>query len=332
VVSVVALILAATAAPAMPEAIATQLADKLELSLEELARVRSGVIVKELSAESNPRQLSVAAVTWIPAPRRRITNDLWEVRGVPSDAMVEPGGVFSSPPALEDVASFRLPEGDVDLLRSCQVERCKLKIDEAAIGAFGQLDWSSPGAQARADVVARETMLRYAREYERHGSRALPVYADKSERSSVADGLSGLLTHADRLRQFVSPLDRHLRDFPHSELEHTRDLLHWSVHDYGYRPVTMLTHGVLYEPEESPFSLIVQKHILMTHYFVARLELVWMLPDVLVGEPSGTYLVYVDRSLFDEQVSGIKRMMLVRGVLKDVEKRIAAVRALFAVP
>jgi hypothetical protein len=258
VVSVVALILAATAAPAMPEAIATQLADKLELSLEELARVRSGVIVKELSAESNPRQLSVAAVTWIPAPRRRITNDLWEVRGVPSDAMVEPGGVFSSPPALEDVASFRLPEGDVDL--------------------------------------------------------------------------SGLLTHADRLRQFVSPLDRHLRDFPHSELEHTRDLLHWSVHDYGYRPVTMLTHGVLYEPEESPFSLIVQKHILMTHYFVARLELVWMLPDVLVGEPSGTYLVYVDRSLFDEQVSGIKRMMLVRGVLKDVEKRIAAVRALFAVP
>ena len=102
--------------------------------------------------------------------------------------------------------------------------------------------------------------------------------------------------------------------------------------DYGYRPVTQLTHAVLYEPPDSPFSLIVQKHVLITHYFVTRLELVWALPDALDAAPTGTYLVYIDRSLFDDDVGGLQRMMLVRGVLGDVEERIAEVRSGFTAP
>ena len=45
---------------------------------------------------------------------------------------------------------------------------------------------------------------------------------------------------------------------------------------------------------------------------------------------TGTYLVYVDRSLFDGELGGLKRRMLVSGVLDNVEKRLDAVRDHFA--
>jgi hypothetical protein len=41
-------------------------------------------------------------------------------------------------------------------------------------------------------------------------------------------------------------------------------------------------------------------------------------------------MVYVDRSLFDDDLGGFKRSLLVRGVLKDVEERLASLREGFA--
>ncbi len=326
------LLLAASVGPVVPQPVAVQLSQKLELSPEELELARREVVVKELEAEAGARQLSVGAVTWVPSPPRELSQSVWEARGVPTGGALLQAGVFSSPAVAADVSSFRLPDSDLEILDACQVESCKLKVDQAAIEAFGAIDWSLPEAKARAREVGRETLLRYASTYQRSGSGALPAPADKAEPGSLSQGFARVLADADRLRRYVSELDRYLQEFPGSELPHSRDLLHWSVHDYGYRPVTQLTHGVLYEPPESPFSLVVQKHLLLTHYFLARLELVWLLPDRLEGEPSGTYLVYIDRSLFDGDVSGLKRMMLVRGLLGDVEQRIAEIRSLFAGP
>ncbi|MDJ0851415.1 MAG: hypothetical protein QNK04_23820 [Myxococcota bacterium] len=323
------LLFAASVGPAVPPPVAVQLSEKLELSAGELERARREVVVKELQAEADARQLSVAAITWVANPPKTLTRSLWDARGVPANGSLLQAGVFSSPPVAEDLSTFRLPDSDLSVLSSCRVASCKLKIDETAIAAFRALDWSSPRASLQAQDVARQTLLRYASTYQRSGSRALPAVADKAKPGSLAQGFAGLLANADRLQRYVSALDRHLKDFPGSELPHARDLLHWSVHDYGYRPVTQVTHAVLYEPPESPFSLVVQKHLLLTHYFLARLELTWLLPDTLEGEPSGTYLVYIDRSLFDGDVSGVKRMMLVRGVLNDVSERLAEVRGLF---
>ncbi len=324
------LLLATAVGPAVPQPVAVQLSEKLGLSADELERARREVVVKELEAEADPRKLSVAAVTWVSTSPRRLTQSLWDARGVPAEGALLQAGVFSAPPVASDLSSFHLPDSDVAALRSCRVASCKLKIDEEAIEAFRALDWSSPGATARAQEVARQTLLRYASTYRSAGGGALPATADKSVRESLSQGFARLLANADRLERYVSELDRHLRDFPRSKLPHARDLLHWSVNDYGYRPVTQLTHAVLYEPPESPFSLLVQKHLLLTHYFLARLELVWLLPDTLQDEPTGTYLVYIDRSLFDDELSGLRRMMLVRGLLEDVGQRVAQLRAPFA--
>ena len=71
-----------------------------------------------------------------------------------------------------------------------------------------------------------------------------------------------------------------------------------------------------------PEVLIAQKHLFTTHYFEARIEF----SSLFANGSDRTYLVYVDRSLFDDRVAGVKRKMLVRGVLEDVAKRMNAVR------
>jgi hypothetical protein len=106
------------------------------------------------------------------------------------------------------------------------------------------------------------------------------------------------LAEATYMERHVSELDRHLEHFPAVKTPGTEDLIHWSVQDYGYRPVTDLTHTVVYHPPdpgaEGPAVVTAQKHIFTSHYFHARVELIGLFP----AEGSGSYLVYIDRSLF----------------------------------
>ena len=109
-------------------------------------------------------------------------------------------------------------------------------------------------------------------------------------------------------------VNQYFEEFPNHELSGGDGHLHWSVQDYGYRPVTAVTHTLVYEPSEVPRGqpevLIAQKHLFTTHYFEARIEFSGLFAD----ESDATRLVYVDRSLFDDKVSGVKRKMLVRGL------------------
>ena len=56
----------------------------------------------------------------------------------------------------------------------------------------------------------------------------------------------------------------------------------------------------------------------------ASVEMIALFPDDPPGQ--GSYLVYVDRSLFDGELGRFKRRMLVSGVLSNVESRLEAVR------
>ena len=55
--------------------------------------------------------------------------------------------------------------------------------------------------------------------------------------------------------------------------------------------------------------VIAQKHIFTSHYFFARVEYIALFPDDPSAEQPGTYVVYVDRSLFDDSLGSFKRAL-----------------------
>ena len=98
--------------------------------------------------------------------------------------------------------------------------------------------------------------------------------------------------------------------------------------------MTDVTHVVVYEPPdagaEGTAAVIARKHIFTSHYFQARVELIALFPDDTNSKSLRTYLVYVDRSLFDGEIEGFKRHLLVRSVLDNVRERMDALRQRFA--
>jgi len=308
----------------------------LGFSSAEIAAAAKGPVVREVTASSGPRQLAVAGIVHIDATPDQIAVQLRKSHGLVKHSALQQSGAFSDPAVAADVASFRLPEDDLELLRDCKPGSCKFKLGQLGFETFGAIDWSASDAGERASAAARERMVDYVTAYRTRGNAALITYTDKKKPMSLATGVRSLFADAEYVTKHLSALDQHLDRFPEDAAPGAEDHLHWSVADYGYRPVTDVVHTVVYEPTapngDGPRVVIAQKHLFTSHYFLARVEYIALFADASSGSQSGTYLVYVDRSLFDDDLGGFERSLLVRGVLKDVTERLAALRETFAVP
>jgi hypothetical protein len=318
---------------ALPTSLAAPLRN-VGFSSEEIAAAADAPVVAEVEASSGPRQLAVAGLVHVDATPDRIADWLRRGHGLVDHSAVQQSGTFSDPAIAADVAGFRLPESDLELLRECRPGRCKFKLGKLGFETFGAIDWSAPDAGQRASAAAGARMIEYVSAYRARGNAALITYTDKKQPMSLATGVRSLLADAKYVTRYLSALDRHFDRFPEDSAPGAEDILHWSVADYGYRPVTDLVHTVVYVPaapeDPGPRVVIAQKHLFTSHYFLARVEFIALFAADAGGSPSGTYLVYLDRSLFDDDLGGFKRGLLVRGVLKDVEARLGALRESFA--
>jgi hypothetical protein len=322
-------LLAAVAVPAHLEAPLK----RQGFSSRDLEQARSEPVVKEIVGHSGPTELAVVGVVRIDAPPRKIAEDLRRGRGLVKHAALKQSGVFSEPAVLEDVAGFRYPESDIEALKKCKPGACKFKLGELGFETFAGIDWSAPDAAEKASEVARLRMVEYANNYRARGTDALIVYTDKKKPMSLAKGIGQLIADSDYVARHLPELDQHFENYPKNPIPGVEDHLHWSVEDFGYRPITYIIHTVVYEPsdrgDQDPAVLIAQKHIFTSHYFFARVEYIALFPDDPAAKEPGTYVVYVDRSLFDDSLGTFKRPFLVSGVLEDVNERLAGLRDKF---
>jgi len=306
---------------------------RLGFSSDDLDEACRGPVVKEIAAQSGPTQLAVVALVHVAASPEEIAEYLRRGRGLVKHAALRQSGTFSDPAVLADVASFQYPESDLEALRTCKPGACKFKLGKLGFETFGEIDWFAPDAAERASAAARERMVDYVNGYRSEGKSALIVYIDKTEPMSLEQGISQLIADSEYVTRNLPEIDRHFEKFPHDETSGVEDHLHWSVEDYGYRPVTDIIHTVVYElpdrgasSSKGPAVVIAQKHIFTSHYFFARVEYIGLFPDGAEVEPHGTYVVYVDRSLFDDSLGSFKRGFMVRGVLMDVHERLEALQ------
>ncbi len=323
----VATLLLASPAAAVPSHIEQNLREILGFSDGDIAELETEPVARSVESEEAARTLTVAAAVRVAAPTAPILEDVAKQRGVIESDALQVAGLFGEPPALEDLAAFSLPAEDLKLLPKCRPQHCKVKLQAAAIEEFQGVDWSAPDAADEANAVARRRILDYVRGYLREGQVALANYADKSEPLSVADGLGKLLARAKYLRRHVPELERHLRSFPRDPTPGVKDVLFWTLRDYGLSPVTGVTHAALYAPEteEGLVGMVLAMQLFSTHYLQARMQVVALFADDQHPEQA-SWLVIVDRSLFDGELGGLQRGMVRRGLVKDIRRRADSIR------
>lgn len=119
-----------------------------------------------LERDTGAGQISVAGIVRLAAPARRVADDFYRRDSLLESDILKISGSFSDPPVAADVAKYRLPESDLEVLADCEVHACKFKLGEPALAALAKVDWDLPDARDRIDALARGRMLEFVATYE----------------------------------------------------------------------------------------------------------------------------------------------------------------------
>jgi hypothetical protein len=282
-----------------------------------------GISVWVLERDSGAEQISVAGVVKIPGSPQRVSEDLFRQDSLLEADLLEASGTFSEPAVLGDVAKYRVPESDLEVLADCEIHACKFKLGARALEELGAIDWDSPDARRNVDALVRRRIVDFVAAYQKEGRVAFGRYLDKPDAQSLPEATGRLLDQM-KAALLVETVRTHLRDYPRNRFGGARDRLHWNVRSYGYRPVTSILHTVAFDPGAGePTRLIAAETLYSSHYFYARLQLLGLYKDSEEREQS--YAIYVDRLLFDDKVGSIQRRILRSHVVGDVRKRLEQV-------
>ena len=318
-------LLCVTLAAQAPPRVDTFLRQELGFSEPNVREVtKGGVVVKKLRGASD-EEITLVGVIRLPVPAKAAI-ELFS-NPTASRRNLSQGGRFSTPPTAGDLATFRVPPDDRDLLRSCRVGECVLKLPASLIDSLRRVDWRSAAADTLAAALWRGWLLDYARGYLARGNAALVVYGDQETPLALHTGFHALLGRSPYLFAYVPTFHHYLEEFPGRALPGAEDALYWSTEDSGLRPVTTMTHVTVYRPDTAGVAgLIAFKQIYASHYFHAALTHVTVIDDPTPQSP-GAYVIYLERLLFDKKIGGFIRRQAEARLLDDLRARLAERRS-----
>jgi hypothetical protein len=116
---------------------------------------------------------------------------------------------ISAPPRLEDFSAMRLPNEDLDDLRSCRVGDCEVKLGEQALRRFrSEIYWSAPNARAAATALMQRLAFEYVTRYLKGGNEQLAVYRDNSRPRFVAQEFQTIVDQMPELTSYMPNMRR----------------------------------------------------------------------------------------------------------------------------
>ena len=172
------------------------------------------------------------------------------------------------------------------------------------------VNWKAAGWRDQAGDLWRQLLAADAAAYLANGT--LGDYRNKATPLDVAEEFN-LIFESSRYFEPLSPeFFAYVRRFPSIPLEGTENILYWSKDDI-YRPVTRVTHQVLYPapPDARRPGLIATKQIYAAHYFDAGLGLTCAFDD----RAAGFYMLSVNRVRTRSLTS------FTRGVVRSIVQR-----------
>jgi hypothetical protein len=216
---------------------------------------------------------------------------------------------------------------DVREVPSCEVGDCDVKLPRKVILEMARLDPSASRYETQVAVMIRSWLYQYLSSYGSSGNAALIEYADKDPPQSLHDGLGRLIADAQVLAYRVPSLHDYFNGRVDQPPDGARERFIWSVEQFGMRPLTTVTQGVVYRNSTAGDSdvWVAMKLLYASHYLHASLRLMRVVEDPVSTEPV-SYLVCVDRLLFDAKVGGIKRAIVKRRLRSHLAQRMQAIR------
>jgi len=234
-------------------------------------------------------------------------------------------------PATEaDLANLAFDDSDYEVLAKCEPASCKFKLTRKAIERIRAIDWTAEDADVRFNEFLRRQLVAYVQAYRGEGDSGLIVYADKPEPYSLAGGTRTLLQDLTALRAEAPGLYAYITSHPEGRPAGVSDRIYWSIKSFGYRPTFAVEHILInHQPEfEEAEGLIVFKTIYVNHYLAARIQVGGLIDGEKAFGVPGSYVILIDRMLFDGELNRFERKLLGKGLKMDLDKRLRFIRSL----
>lgn len=310
-----------------PARLEAYLTTAVQVTGEERQRLLRGEPVTKLLDADATKEVAVFGAVWVSAPMRRYVEAVSDIESF------EKGGGFrvtrriSAPPRLEDFAALRVPDEDLDGLKSCRVGDCEVKLGEAGLNRFrSEIDWTRPDAPAAANALMRQLAFEYVSRYLEGGNQQLAVYRDTSRARFVAQEFQTMIDQMPELTTHMPNLRSYLLDYPRVTIPGATSFLYWQETVFGLKPTIRISHLTIRETPDD--TVVTSKMLYASHYFWTGLELRVLMPDASRGP--GFWFVTVNRSRSDG-LSGFTGMVVRGRVRSEVQDgTLAALRSIKA--
>jgi hypothetical protein len=290
--AVVAVVLAALA---LPDAARVDPFDALLPDVRITQRERTQLDAGETVVRVTPGRdgfLSLTAAVRINATSERLLAWAASVEALQKGRYVPEIGRFSASPSIGDLNGLAIEADDLDDLARCRVGDCEVKLSAEEIGSLG-VRRSRP----EMELVMRRLLVQRAADYLAHGDACVLPYHDDRQPVAPAVLFQLLLRRIEFFPRRLPCYAAYLEAFPNSRDDHVRQsFVYWSKETLGMKPIISITHfsAARFDAPGLPDAVVVAKQIYATHYKNASITV-----TALLGDASGRYLVYVNRSHVD---------------------------------
>lgn len=300
----------------LPARLEHYLTNVVRLTPAERNRLATGEPMTKMLEADESKELAVFAGGWIRGSMRRYVDAVKDIE------TFERGGGFrvtkrvSTPPTLSDFRELRIPDADLDDLRSCRVGRCEVSLGEQALQRFqSEINWTAPSARADANALVQRLALEYVTRYLEGGNDQLAVYRDRSRPRFVAEELRAMIEQMPELTTYIPDARRYLLEYPKVTMPGATSFVYWQEVQFGLKPTIRVSHLTVRDGADD--ALVMSKMLYASHYFWTGLELRALLSDRARGD--GFWLITVSRSRSDG-LDGFTGMVLRGRVRSEVEE------------
>jgi hypothetical protein len=273
-----------------------------------------------LDADNGEAALVCATRTAVPAQRLVA----WGRRAdrMYAGAFAPVGGRLSSPPRIEDFNRLLLSSRDLETLRGCRPNDCRIKLAAAeilevtaAMRAAGT-NWRPAGSEA-----FRNVLVRRATAYTTRGFAGLVPTQEGDSPVDPTMEFRRLLAAPERRVVSAWGVDRFLWAFPDDRDAAESAFFWWKNAPAGTKEVVVLTHVAIFQDPDSDDVVVAETQIYASRYLDGSIAYL-----ILTGKGEDRALVYFRRAKVDVLrgfFGGIIRGMLERRIRDDAPKLIA---------
>jgi hypothetical protein len=275
-----------------------------QFSESELASLDRGEPLAKV-LDTDKREVAVVGAVHINGPRERLFERYRDVSSLKANHLVMEVGRFSTPPTPADLDPLNFENYDLETIRSCKPGDCGVRLSTENMDRFArEVNWRAPDWRQRAQGLWRQLLAKDAAAYLDSGK--LGDYRNKTEPLNVADEFAILFQESTYFEPISPQFFWYLKTFPQARLDGVENILYWSKDDI-YRPVTRMTHLVLYPPapDAQRPGIVATKQFYATHYFDAGLGFTFTFND----RASGFYMLSVTR-VRTRSLTSVMRLMV----------------------